>query len=153
MRGVGKLALSSKMVSDCRCLLLFNFVVVFSSTNFRWKRKYVLEKMTATLKSKQTSITLVRYQLLPVFSLLTPLIFHYPLPSPCPLPLNTLNFRRLKKYLQASETLNSALSRISKRKHKRFDIEAYNWNKTKTFWFGPLIIGTKSERFNLFQNT
>ncbi len=25
-------------------------------------------------------------------------------------------------------------------------------NKTKTFWFGPLIIGTKAERFNLFQN-
>ncbi len=38
------------------------------------------------------------------------------------------------------------------REHKRFDIEAYYWNKTKTFWFGPLIIGTKSEHFNLFQN-
>jgi hypothetical protein len=36
--------------------------------------------MTATLKSKQTSIATVRYHLLPVASLLTPLIFHYPLP-------------------------------------------------------------------------
>ncbi len=37
-------------------------------------------------------------------------------------------------------------------KHRRFDIEAYYRNKTKTFWFGPLIIGTKAERFSLFQN-
>jgi len=37
-------------------------------------------------------------------------------------------------------------------KHKRFDIEACYRNKTKTFWFGPLFIGTKAERFNLFQN-
>jgi hypothetical protein len=36
--------------------------------------------MTATLKSKQTSIATVRYHLLPVASLLTPLILHYPLP-------------------------------------------------------------------------
>jgi hypothetical protein len=36
--------------------------------------------MTATLKRKQTSIATVRYHLLPVASLLTPLIFHYPLP-------------------------------------------------------------------------
>ncbi len=36
--------------------------------------------------------------------------------------------------------------------HKRFDIEAYYRKKTKTFWFDPLIIGTKTERFNLFQN-
>ena len=35
----------------------------------------------------------------------------------------------------------------SKRKHKRFDIEAYYRNKTNTFLFGPLIIGTKAERF------
>jgi hypothetical protein len=40
----------------------------------------VEEKMTATLKSKQTSIATVKYPLLPVASLLTPLIFHYPLP-------------------------------------------------------------------------
>jgi hypothetical protein len=49
------------------------------------KQKYIEEKMTATLKSKQTSIAIVRYHLLPVASLLTPLIFH------CPLPL-TLDF-------------------------------------------------------------
>ncbi len=36
--------------------------------------------------------------------------------------------------------------------HKRFDMEAYYRNKTKSFWFDPLIIGTKTERFNLFQN-
>ncbi len=40
----------------------------------------------------------------------------------------------------------------SKRKQKRFDTEAYYRNKTKTFWFGLLIIGTKAERYNLFQN-
>ncbi len=31
-------------------------------------------------------------------------------------------------------------------------MEAYYRNKTKTFWFGPFIIGTKAEHFNLFQN-
>jgi hypothetical protein len=36
--------------------------------------------------------------------------------------------------------------------HKRFDIEAYYRNKTKSFLIDPLIIGTKTERFNLFQN-
>jgi len=36
--------------------------------------------------------------------------------------------------------------------HEHFDIEAYYQNKTKTFWFDPFIIGTKAERFNLFQN-
>jgi hypothetical protein len=44
------------------------------------KRKYVEEKTTATLKSKQTSITTVRKHLLTVVSLLTPLILRYPLP-------------------------------------------------------------------------
>jgi hypothetical protein len=44
------------------------------------KRKYAEEKMTATLKSKQTLIATVWYHLLPGASLLTPLIFHYPLP-------------------------------------------------------------------------
>ena len=50
------------------------------------------------------------------------------------------------------------MSTISKRKQKCFDIEAYyriwssyNRNKTKTFWFGPLTFGTKSERFCLLQ--
>jgi hypothetical protein len=41
---------------------------------------------------------------------------------------------------------------ISKRKHKRFDIEPYYRNESKTFWFRLHIIGTKAERFNLFQN-
>jgi hypothetical protein len=36
--------------------------------------------------------------------------------------------------------------------HEHFDIKAYFRNKTKTFWFDPLIIGTKAEPFNLFQN-
>ena len=38
---------------------------------------------------------------------------------------------------------------LSKRKHKRFDIGAYYRNKTKTFWFGPLSIGTKPKCFDL----
>jgi hypothetical protein len=44
------------------------------------KRKYVEEKTTATLKSKQTSIATVRKHLRTVASLPTPLSFHYPLP-------------------------------------------------------------------------
>jgi hypothetical protein len=48
------------------------------SPNRKWK--YFEEKTTATLKSQQTSIATVRYHLLPVASLLTPLIFHYQLP-------------------------------------------------------------------------
>ncbi len=44
------------------------------------KRKYVEEKMTTKLKSKQTSIAPVRNHLRTVASLLTPLIFHYSLP-------------------------------------------------------------------------
>jgi hypothetical protein len=44
------------------------------------KRKYVEEKRTATLKSKQTSIAKVRKHLLTVVSLPTTLIFRYPLP-------------------------------------------------------------------------
>ncbi len=46
----------------------------------------------------------------------------------------------------------SGRSTVSKRKHKLFDIEANFRNKTKTFWLGLLFIGTKAERFNLFQN-
>ena len=41
------------------------------------------------------------------------------------------------------------MSTISKRKDKRFDIEAYYRNESKTFWFGPLKIGTEAERFGL----
>ncbi len=47
---------------------------------YKQEMEYVEEKMTAKLKHKQTSIATVRYHLLPVASLLTPLIFHYPLP-------------------------------------------------------------------------
>ncbi len=41
------------------------------------------------------------------------------------------------------------MSTISKRKQKRSNIEAYYWNESKTFWFGPLKIGTEAERFGL----
>jgi hypothetical protein len=44
------------------------------------------------------------------------------------------------------------ISMISKQKHKHFDIEAYFRNKNKTLWFSPLVMGTKAERFSLFQN-
>jgi hypothetical protein len=40
---------------------------------------------------------------------------------------------------------------ISKRKDKRFDIEAYYRNESKTFWFGPLTIGTKAKHIDLVQ--
>ncbi len=67
-------------------------------------------------------------------------------------PLYTLHFCRLKKIVKDPGPLNSVLSTISKRKDKRFDIEAYYRNKTKTFWFGPLVIRTKLERFCLLQS-
>ncbi len=41
------------------------------------------------------------------------------------------------------------MSTISKRKDKRFDIEAYYRNESKTFWFGLLSIGTKAKNFDL----
>ncbi len=41
------------------------------------------------------------------------------------------------------------MSTISKRKQKRSDIETYYRNESKTFWFGPLKIGTEAERFGL----
>ncbi len=41
------------------------------------------------------------------------------------------------------------MSTISQRKQKRSDIEAYYRNESKTFWFGPLKIGTEAERFGL----
>ncbi len=44
------------------------------------KRKNVAEKTTGPLKSKQTSITTVRYPIQSVDRLPTPLIFRYPLP-------------------------------------------------------------------------
>jgi hypothetical protein len=41
------------------------------------------------------------------------------------------------------------MSTISKRKQKRSNIEAYYWNESKTFWFGPLKIETEAEHFGL----
>jgi hypothetical protein len=41
------------------------------------------------------------------------------------------------------------MSTILKRKQKRSDMEAYYRNESKTFWFGPLKIGTEAERFGL----
>jgi hypothetical protein len=41
------------------------------------------------------------------------------------------------------------MSTILKRKQKLSDIEAYYRNESKTFWFGPLKIGTEAERFGL----
>jgi hypothetical protein len=43
------------------------------------------------------------------------------------------------------------MSTISKRKDKRFNFEAYYQNKSKTFWFGPLTIGTKAKHIDLVQ--
>jgi hypothetical protein len=43
------------------------------------------------------------------------------------------------------------MSKISKRKDNRFDIEAYYRNESKTFWFGPLTIGTKAKHIDLAQ--
>jgi hypothetical protein len=43
------------------------------------------------------------------------------------------------------------MSTKSKRKDKRFDIEAYYRNESKTFRFGPLTIGTKTNQIDLVQ--
>jgi hypothetical protein len=43
------------------------------------------------------------------------------------------------------------MSTISKQKDKRFGIEAYYRNESKTFWFGPLTIGTKAKHIDLVQ--
>ena len=42
------------------------------------------------------------------------------------------------------------MSTISKRKHKRFDIEAYYRNKSRTFQSVPKLFKIKSERFGVF---
>jgi hypothetical protein len=44
------------------------------------------------------------------------------------------------------------MSTISKRKDKRSDIEAYYRNESKTFWFGPLTIGTKAKHIDFGPN-
>jgi hypothetical protein len=43
------------------------------------------------------------------------------------------------------------MSTITKRKHKRSDIEANYQNESKTFCFGPHTIGTKAKHFDLVQ--
>jgi hypothetical protein len=43
------------------------------------------------------------------------------------------------------------MSTISKRKDKRFDIEAYYRNESKTFWSGLLTMGTKAKHIDLVQ--
>jgi hypothetical protein len=43
------------------------------------------------------------------------------------------------------------MSTISKRKDKRFVIEAYYRNESKTFWFSPLTVGTKAKHIDLVQ--
>ncbi len=53
---------------------------------------------------------------------------------------------------QTSLWCRVVMSTISERKHKRFDIEAYNRNESKTFRFGPFTIGTKAKHFDLVQN-
>jgi hypothetical protein len=66
------------------------------------KRKYFEEKITATLKSKQTLIATVRYHLLPVAIILTPLIFNYPLPLKRPSRKN-LNVKYKKPIVQKKD--------------------------------------------------
>jgi hypothetical protein len=68
--------------------------------------------------------------------------------TPSPLLYISADF---KKLFQGPRPFQQCNINYSKRKHKRFDIEAYYRNKTKTFRFGPLIIGTISKRFCLLQ--
>jgi len=43
------------------------------------------------------------------------------------------------------------MSTISKRKQKRFHIEAYYRNESKTFLLSPLMVGTKTKHFDVVQ--
>ncbi len=54
--------------------------IAYKLSYTNWKRKYVEEKTTATLKIKQTSIATVRNHILTVACFPTPLSFHYLLP-------------------------------------------------------------------------
>jgi hypothetical protein len=47
--------------------------------------------------------------------------------------------------------LGLVMSTISKRNDKPVDIEAYYRNESKTFWFGPLTVGTKAKHIDLFK--
>ncbi len=51
--------------------------------------------------------------------------------------------------LQQASMSYLVMSTILKRKHKRFGIEAYYRNESKTFSFGPLTIETKAKHFHL----
>jgi hypothetical protein len=63
-----------------RCALPIFIPIAYLLCFTNRKQKYVEEKTTATLKSKQTPIATVRKHLRTVASLPTPLPFHYPLP-------------------------------------------------------------------------
>ncbi len=66
------------------------------------KRKYVAEKTTGPLKSKQTSITTVRCPILSAARLPTPLIFRYPLPLSTGISLLLRNYLLILKILPVS---------------------------------------------------
>ncbi len=66
---------------DCvRCASPIFIPIAYQLSFSNRKRKYVAENTTGPSKSKQTSITMVRYPILSVARLPTPLIFRYPLP-------------------------------------------------------------------------
>jgi hypothetical protein len=73
---------SHRLLADrtFRCALPIFIPIAYLLCFTNRKRKYVEEKTTATLKSKQTSIATVRKHLRTVASLPTRLPFHYPLP-------------------------------------------------------------------------
>ena len=75
------IVLAEYKVDDCvRCASpIFKPIAYLLSFTNR-KRKYVGGKTTGSLKIKQTSITTVRYNILTVARLPTPLVFRYPLP-------------------------------------------------------------------------
>ncbi len=73
---------SHRLLADrtFRCALPIFIPIAYLLCFTNRKRKYIEEKTTATLKSKQTSIATVRKHLPTVASLPTPFPFHYPLP-------------------------------------------------------------------------
>ncbi len=68
----------------------------------------------------------------------------------CKLKMNAIDKIVLLACNFKKSPLNSALSMISKQKHKRFDIEANYWNKSKTFQSVPKIFKIELERFGVF---
>jgi hypothetical protein len=63
-----------------QCALPIFIPIAYKLSLTNRKRKYVAEKTTSPLKSKQTSITTVRCPILSVSQTPDPLIFRYPLP-------------------------------------------------------------------------